>query len=150
MANLVRALSSGFIGACAVTALNLIAQRVTPNAPKLDILGMRALAAMIAGLGERPPQGEKLRTETLVGDLISNTVYYSLIGSGDSNRGTWVRAVILGLAAGVGAAFLPPLLGLGKQPTGNRTLTRLLTILWYFYGALAAATAARTLAKAAD
>jgi hypothetical protein len=150
MANFIRALGSGFIGACTVTVLNLAAQRLTPNAPKLDILGMRALAAMVAGLGEHPPQGETLRTEALVGDLISNTVYYSLVGSGESSKGTWARAVVLGLAAGLGAAFLPPLLGLGKQPTQDRSTTRVLTVLWYLKGALVTTMTARFLAQSPD
>lgn len=150
MQGLVRALSSGFIGACAVTVLNLAAQKVTPNAPKLDILGMRALAASVAGMGKRPPQGQALRIDALIGDLFSNTVYYSLIGSGKSKGGTWARALILGLAAGFGAAFLPPRMGLGEQPTSSQGTTRLLTVLWYLYGALAAATAARVLAKSTD
>jgi hypothetical protein len=150
MANIIRALGSGFIGACTVTVLNLAAQRLTPNAPKLDLLGIRALAMGFAGLGKSPPKRETLRTDALVGDLISNTLYYSLVGSGENNRGTWVRALILGLAAGLGAVFLPPLMGLGKQPTQNRSTTRLLTVLWYLKGALVAATTARFLAHSSD
>jgi hypothetical protein len=142
---IVRALISGFIGACAVTLLNLGAQRLSPSAPKLDVLGIRALAAGIAGMGVKPPHGDKLRASALAGDLVANTIYYSLVGSGESKSGTWLRATLLGAAAGLGAAFLPPYLGLGKQPTPNRTVTRLLTFFWYFYGAVAAAAAARTL-----
>lgn len=150
MANFIRALGSGFIGACTVTALNLAVQRLTPNAPKLDVLGIRALAAGFAGMGKSPPEHETLRTDALVGDLISNTVYYSLVGSGESSKGTWARAVVLGLTAGLGAAFLPPFLGLGKQPTQDRSTTRVLTVLWYLKGALVAAMTARFLAQSPD
>ena len=133
-----RALESGFAGAAAVTLLNESARRVIPQAPRLDALGMRALARGVRATGQEPPQGERLRGAALAGDLVSNTLYYSLAGAAGGGRNTWLLGSLLGLGAGVGAAFLPPRIGLGRQP-GETSATRAMTVAWYLVGGLVAA-----------
>lgn len=132
-----QALGSGFVGAVAVTAINESARRVIPNAPRLDVLGMRALARGLRDAEIPPPQGEKLRGTALAGDLLSNSLYYSLAAAGGSRR-NWLLGALLGLGAGVGAAVLPPRIGLGRQP-GETAATRAMTVAWYFAGGLATA-----------
>ena len=57
------------------------------------------------------------------------------------------RGVVLGLLAGLGAALLPPVMGLGRQP-GHRGLpTHLMTIAWYTIGGLAAAVTLKALRR---
>jgi hypothetical protein len=132
-----QALGSGFAGALAVTALNESARRVIPHAPRLDALGMRALARTFRQAGETPPQGERLRGAALAGDLLSNTLYYSLAAAGGKRR-AWLLGTLLGAGAGAGAAWLPPRIGLGRQP-GETAATRAMTVAWYLAGGLAAA-----------
>lgn len=133
-----RAVGSGFAGAAAVTLLNESARRVIPRAPRLDALGMRAIARGLRAVGQEPPQGERLRGAALAGDLVSNTLYYSLAGAAGGGRNAWLLGSLLGLGAGAGAAFLPPQLGLGHQP-GEISATRAMTVVWYLAGGLAAA-----------
>lgn len=140
-----QALGSGFAGALAVTALNESARRVIPHAPRLDALGMRALAGSVRLTGEAPPQGERLRGAALVGDLLSNTLYYSLAAAGGRNR-AWLLGALLGAGAGAGAAWLPPRIGLGRQP-GETAATRAMTVAWYLTGGLVAAAALRRLTR---
>ena len=135
------ALASGLIGAAALTAVHETARRFIPQAPRMDLVGMRALGRMSRFAGLEPPERERLYAFTMVGDLVSNAIYYSAVGSGGS-RGVWPRAVALGVAAGVGAVVLPEPLGLGKPPHIERVRTRLLTVAWYLTGALVAAAAA--------
>jgi hypothetical protein len=133
-----RAVGSGFAGAAAVTLLNESARRVIPRAPRLDALGMRAIARGLRAAGQEPPHGERLRGAALAGDLVSNTLYYSLAGAAGGGRNAWLLGSLLGLGAGAGAAFLPPQLSLGHQP-GETSATRVMTIAWYLAGGLAAA-----------
>jgi hypothetical protein len=139
-----RSLASGAIGALAVTALNEGARRRIRHAPRMDVIGMRALASVMRKVGRRPPRGRALFRQTLAGDLISNTLYYALVGAG-SRQTRLSRGIALGAAAGLGAALLPPLLGLGRQPGERRPRTPLLTVAWYTAGGIAAAVAGRLL-----
>lgn len=139
-----RALASGAVGAIAVTALNEAARRRIPHAPRMEVIGMRALSSVIEGLGGRAPRGRTLYRETLAGDLVSNTIYYALVSAGTRQRRLG-RGILLGAAAGLGAALLPPVLGLGRQPGERRPQTTLMTVAWYTAGGIAAALAGRLL-----
>jgi len=145
----VRELASGVIGALAVTALNQAARRRIPHAPRMEVIGMRALSAAIHAFGGRPPRGRKLFRETLGADLLANTVYYALVGAG-SRQTRLSRGVLLGAAAGLGAVLLPPMLGLGYPPGHRRPATPLMTLAWYTAGGVAAALAGRALDRAGE
>jgi hypothetical protein len=139
-----RSLASGAIGALAVTAINEGARRRIPHAPRMEVIGMRALSAAVQALGGRPPRGRKLFRETLGADLLSNTIYYALVGAG-SRQTRLSRGILLGAAAGLGAVILPPRLGLGRPPGNRRPVTPLMTVAWYTAGGVAAALAGRIL-----
>ena len=139
-----RSLASGAIGALALTALNEGARRRVPHAPRMDVIGMRALSAAVRALGGRPPRGRTLFRETMGADLLSNTIYYGLVGAG-ARQTRLSRGILLGAAAGLGAVLLPPLLGLGHSPGSRRPATPLMTVAWYTAGGVAAALAGRLL-----
>jgi hypothetical protein len=143
---LTRALVSGAAGALALNALHETARRMIPHAPRMDVIGMRALAQALRGADQDVPPEDELFTWTLVGDLISNALYYSLVGLG-SKDGIWFRGAALGAAAGVGGALLPPKLGLGHQPDEETPATQAMTVAWYLVGGLAAAAVASRLAR---
>ena len=140
-----QALISGAAGAVALNILHETARRIVPHAPRMDVIGMRALARSLRGLDQEVPPRDELFNWTLVGDLASNAVYYSLVGLGDED-GLWFRGAALGAAAGVGGAFLPPRMGLGRQP-GETPATLVMTITWYLVGGIVAAMVARRLAR---
>src|SRR5215218_2310300 len=108
------ALAAGAAGALALTAVHQLARRRVPYAPRMDVLGMRAIARGAHCAGRRPPTGRALYRATLAGDLISNTAYYSVVALG--GRHALRAGAGLGIAAGVGALVLPPLIGLGNPP----------------------------------
>ena len=141
-ARLIRLAGVGLVGAVTVTVLNEGVRRVLPHAPRIEVIGERALTGSLEALHVNPPQGKALYRWTLLGDLLSNSVYYSLVGLG-SRPGAWQRGGLLGLAAGVGAAVLPRPLGLGRQPGARSPVTSLLTVAWYLAGGLGAAAAAQ-------
>jgi hypothetical protein len=140
-----RALGSGLAGACALTLVHQAARRITDKAPRADILGMRALAKTIRATGRQSPPDDQLYPWTLAGDLVSNSLYYSLVGTG-GGPATWLRGTALGLGAGIGALALPGPMGLGSRPTNRTVATQVMTVAWYLLGGLAAAGVATALA----
>jgi hypothetical protein len=137
---LLKALGSGVAGALALTAVHQAAAQTIPHAPRMDVIGRRAIAKSAAALGATPPAGGRLQGAALAGDIVSNSLYYSLIAlGGGRGRSVWRRGLVLGLAAGVGAAVLPPVMGLGRQPGHRGLFTHVLTVLWYTLGGLTAA-----------
>ncbi|MBB5364715.1 hypothetical protein [Deinococcus humi] len=135
----------GLTGAVTVTILNESVRRILPHAPRIEVIGERALAGSLRALHVNPPQDAALYRWTLLADLLSNTLYYGLVGLG-ARQGAWRRGGGLGLAAGLGAATLPRPMGLGRQPGARAPLTPLLTVAWYLAGGLVAGAAARQLA----
>ena len=139
----VTSLAAGVAGAAVLTAVHETTRRVAPDAPRMDILGERAITKLMRGAGRTPPRGKKLHRLALGGDMVSNSLYYAMVGSG---RDAWLRGAALGLAAGVGAVLLPPVLGLGRAPRGVTAKTKAMTIGYYLIGGLAAAAVSRLLA----
>lgn len=139
------AAASGFAGACVLTLIHESARRALPDAPRMDVLGMRAIARTMRGVGQEPPREEELHAMALAGDVAGNSLYYSLVAVGRP-EGALLRGTILGLAAGVGAVLLPEPLGLGDAPSARTPQTKAMTVGWYLAGGLAAALAYRLLA----
>ncbi|WP_240336904.1 hypothetical protein [Rufibacter psychrotolerans] len=135
---------SGLAGAVAVTLVHETVRRFYPQAPRMDILGMRAIAKGLRSAGQTPPERDTLHTWSLVGDLVSNSIYYSLTGA--SKKALW-RGAILGAAAGVGGVVLPGPMGLGAAPSNRTRQTQALTIGYYFLAGVVAGGVARWLRK---
>jgi len=137
--DVITALGSGLAGAVALTAIHETVRRMRPDdAPRMDVLGRRAIARGMEAVGVEPPGANVLQTVALAGDLLTNAAYYALIGVG-SPKHVYLRGAALGLAAGVGGVVLPPLLGLGSAPSRRTPQTKGMTIAWYLAGGLAAA-----------
>lgn len=128
------ALLGGLAGACAITVLHQVIKKNDDEAPRMDLLGMESITKMLEKAGVEPPKDEKLYYITMAGDIVSNTIYYSLTGLNDKK--TWLKGSGLGLAAGLGAVFLPKPLGLNKKHSNYTRQTQLLSVLYYFTGGL--------------
>ena len=139
-----KAIAAGAAGAGATTILHELARRLTPDAPRADLLGKQALSRLLRAAGTVPPTGDALYTLTLAGDLASNAAYFGAVGAGPRERAVALGAV-LGLAAGAGAVLLPPYLGLSGATTGRTGATAALTVALYTVGGLVAGAAYRTL-----
>ena len=142
MNRMLRALASGAVGSTVLTLLHESARRLIPHAPRMDVIGMRAIARSLRQVDQEPPPHDQLFRATLLVDLVSNALYYSLVGVGNAQR-VWVRGGLLGLLAGLGGAFLPRRMGLGEQPGARFPATQAMTVGWYLVGGLAAAAAYR-------
>lgn len=141
---MLKALGSGLVGACALTLIHETARRFIDDAPRMDVVGMRAIAKTMRAVDVEPPV--PLHEAALAGEIVSNSLYYSLVGVGDA-RDAIRNGALLGLAAGLGAVFLPEPLGLGRQPTEDSPETQLMTVAWYLLGGLAAGAAYSAIAS---
>ena len=134
-------LIAGAAGAVALTAIHQAARAVTDAAPRMDVVGMRALARGADAVGQEAPRTHAgLYGLTLAGDLIANSAYYSLAT-------TYTRGTVLGLLAGIGALVLPERMGLGVPPKSDLLSNQVMTVAWYLVGGLAAAATAQCLVQ---
>jgi hypothetical protein len=136
--------AGGAAGALALTLVHEAARHAVPDAPRMDVLGKRALASGLRSAGMPPPPEPRLHDLALAGDLVSNTAYYALVGVGGPD-GAVARGTLLGLAAGLGAVFLPGPLGLGTGPSRRTSQTAGMTVALYTLGGLVAGAAYRGL-----
>src|SRR5205085_9118958 len=115
---LISAIGGGVAGAAILTLLHQTIKSLTPDAPRMDLLGMEAISKTLEKTGVDVPGEEALYNITLAGDMISNSLYYTLAGVGNEKQAIR-RGVLLGLAAGLGAVYLPKPLGLNPNPSNQ-------------------------------
>jgi hypothetical protein len=142
---MIEAIASGAAGAVALTLAHETARHALADAPRMDVLGKRALAAGFRAADVAPPDEPAMHAVALGGDLASNSAYYALVGLGGAD-GAVARGTLLGLAAGLGAVFLPGPLGLGTAPSRRTPQTALMTVGLYTLGGLVAGVAFAALA----
>lgn len=132
-----RALLAGLAGAVALNLIHETVRRLRPaDAPRMDVLGMRALSRLFRAVDTNPPPAPELHRLTLAADVLANALYYSFVGTGP---GAWWRGPALGLAAGAGGVLLPGPLGLGDKQSSRTPQTQIMTVAWYTLGGLVAA-----------
>jgi hypothetical protein len=136
--HLLKSLTSGLAGAAALTAVHEAGRKLVPNAPRMDIYARRATARGMALAGVEPPHANTMHSLTLVGDLLSNGLFYALAIGLDPRR-SMDRGILAGALAGLGGVLLPPLIGLGSKPSNATHRTQRMTVAYYILGGLAAA-----------
>jgi hypothetical protein len=134
-----KALASGAAGAATVTLAHEVVRQLVPDPPRMDRLGMAALARVLRATGSSVPRGEKLRGYTMVGDLVGNALFYAPVAMGRAHKRPLLRGLALGVAAGLGAVLLTPVLGLPRRHRGLTLRTKAITVGLYALGGVAAA-----------
>lgn len=133
-----KAIASGLVGAVTVTLINETGRQFIKDAPRLDVLGKRALAYPMMREGKYPPPNKELYWYSLGGDLIANSLFFSMVAFGGQNNALPIGG-FLGAAAGVGTVALSEPLGLGDEPVNRTRETEIMTVAYYLAGGLAAA-----------
>lgn len=131
-------LGSGLAGAVALNLAHEGLRRAWPNAPRMDKLGMQALSHFMQSTGKSKPSKGTLYGLTLAGDVIANTLFYSLTGA-KKPKNAWLKGSLLGTVAGLGATLLPEKMGLSDEPANRTKKTSAMTIGLYVLGGIAAA-----------
>ena len=146
---LLAAITGGFAGACALTLLHQAIKKADADAPHVDELGMEALSNGLEDLDIDAPKGSALYKWTLTGDIIANTMYYSL-GAVGNTKGAPTRTAVLGLLGGLGAVYLPEPMHLTKEFTNRTPRTKFLTVGLYTIGGIVAGSVMRLLSFNTD
>lgn len=141
--NIPAALVSGAVGAVSVTLMHECTRKTMPHPPRADVIGMKAVAALARRAGTEPP--EHLRTTALIGDLISNSFYYSSVAAGGPDNAV-VNGAVAGMAAGVGLLLLPEPLGLGGAEVNRTVGTQIMGAGMYLAAGLIAGLTYRAIA----
>jgi len=126
----------GLAGAATLTVLNETVKQFDKDAPRLDLLGMNAVAKVVKGPKGKPLK-EKVQPASLAADMISNALYYAM-AKANNKQNTYLRGALLGLGAGLSAiAVAKPL---NENDATNKTQkTQAMTIAYYIVGGLVAA-----------
>lgn len=134
----IKNLIAGLSGAIALNILHEVLKKQKKDVPRVDLVGEEALQKGLNYLGTGIEDKKDLYNATLAGDLVGNTMYYSLIGAGDAKY-LWPKAIFIGLTAGIGAVKLPEPMGLDPEPVNKTNEVQLLTVGYYLFGALVTA-----------
>ena len=137
MTRMERSLASGAAGALVLTTIHDLARRHVYYAPRMDVVAMRGFDRILPG---NYHHSRRLYRLALAGDLVANSLYYSVVPAA-STAATWMRGTVLGAIAGLGALLLPKRMGLGEPPYSRYRTNQVMTIAWYLAGGAAAAIA---------
>jgi len=132
------AIAAGLAGASTIASLHEGFRRLTPDAPRMDLLDMEALQKTLKAIHVKVPRRSELLKWTVAGEAGGNIFYYSLAGVG-GRKSIWLRSALLGLAAGITAVVLPKPLGLSEAHSNRTPQTKAMTIGLYLIGGLVAA-----------
>lgn len=128
-------LIAGLAGAAALNILHESLKKKGSDMPRVDLLGEEALQKTINYFGGNIDHDKTLYEATLAGDIIGNTIYYSLIGIGNAKY-LWPKVAMMGLSAGIGAITLPKPMGLDQEPVAKNDQVKILTFGYYLAGAV--------------
>ncbi|UOE52494.1 hypothetical protein MTO98_15570 [Mucilaginibacter sp. SMC90] len=135
---LIKNIIGGLAGAVALNILHQTVKQFDHDAPRVDLVGEEALTKGMESMGLEAPTGNALFTATLIGDIVSNTLYFSTIGFG-KKKYLLLRGTTIGLAAGIGALTLTKPIGLSDAPVTRTNKTKIMTVVWYTLGGIVTA-----------
>lgn len=142
----IKNLLAGLGGAIVLNIIHETLKKKGTDMPRVDLVGEEALQKSLNYLGTSIDNDITLYKATLAGDVISNALYYSLIGGG-SYKHIWTRAIFYGLSGGIGAVTLPEPVGLDPEPVNKTQKTKVLTVAYYLAGALVTGALLKAIAK---
>ena len=136
----------GIAGAVALNILHQAVKQFDHEAPRVDLVGEKAITKGLENASITPPKGYALFTITMAADLVSNAACYSLTGVGKKKQLPYTGA-ITGLAAGIGALTLTRPMGLSDAPVTRTDRTKILTVAWYTFGGIVAGSIMKALRR---
>lgn len=119
---------AGLGGAIALNILHETIRKNFDDVPHINELGEEALVKVMDKTSINITGENSLYTTTLVGDIVSNGVYYATTATKND--------LTSGLLAGVGAIMLPKKIGLNDEPVASNNKKKAMTVGYYIFGAL--------------
>lgn len=136
----IKYLATGLAGSTALTGLHQML-RNNDNTPNVDLLGKQALKKMMNGSSEKYSENT-LYWSTMAGDIISNSLCYSIILKAKNPVFT---GLLVGTVYGICTLFLPDILGLNKSFVKSTDKKAYMTVSYYAFGGLTAGIIAKAL-----
>lgn len=146
MKKLLQNLIGGFAGAVALNILHETVRQFDADAPRIDLVGKEGLNKTIEAAGGIPLEGGALYGAALAGDLVSNSLYYSVIGAG-KHKNLILRGTLVGITAGLGALQFTRPIGLDDTPVTRTRKVKIMTVGYYLAGGLVSACVIRALRR---
>lgn len=125
-------------GSVALNIIHELARKQLKNVPQINEIAEEGIEKVWMTMGNKPPEGKDLYGAALAGDIVANTAFFRTI-SGDTPQETWIKGILLGAAAGIGALTLSEPLGLNDKHVNRNRKVQALTILYYLIGGLVTA-----------
>lgn len=144
---IISSLAGGLAGALSVTVMQEVLRRVDPSAPRIDLVRKQA-AFKIADKfknGSKEADASTVNKLGMAGEIISNTLYFSLTATG--GKKALPVGSLLGLGMGAGALVLPAKMGLNGYFSGGTRKRKWMTMGMYLVGGMVAAAVSRCLNK---
>jgi hypothetical protein len=109
------ALAGGIAGALIIKGIHELVKKLDQDVPHFDHFDLNATQKnnFFGGEGE----SAKLFSGGLTGDLLNNAIHNSVTGLSDKDAD--LKSGILGIASGLGAVYLPEMLGINKEHKGH-------------------------------
>src|SRR5215469_6645653 len=108
------AAAGGLAGTITVASLHEALRRITPNAPRMDLLDMELIRKGLKNMNKEVPSEAELQRWAVGSELFCDTAYYGLAGIG-GKKSALLRGALLGLVAGITAVVLPKSFGLHEE-----------------------------------
>ena len=138
---LVSSVAGGLAGALSVRLVQEILRRIDPTAPRLDLLRKQAAFKIADKINGKPVEAANVNRFSAAGDIIGNTIYFSLTAA--AGKRALPAGSLLGLGMGAGALTLPTKLGLNSYFVAGTRKRKLMTMGMYLIGGLVAASVSR-------
>jgi hypothetical protein len=142
---LVSSVAGGLAGAVSVRLMQEILRRIDPTAPRIDLLRKQAAFKIADKINGEPVDAKNVNLFSTAGDIIGNTLYFSLTAA--AGKKAVPVGSLLGLGMGAGALTLPAKLGLNSYFVAGTRKRKLMTMGMYLLGGLVAASVSRCLRK---
>ncbi|HEX8333593.1 MAG TPA: hypothetical protein VF622_13315 [Segetibacter sp.] len=109
------ALAGGIAGALVIKGIHELVKKLDKDVPHFDNLDLTATQKnnFFGGEGD----SAKFFSGGLTGDLLNNAIHSSVTGLSDKDAD--LKSGILGIASGLGAVYLPEVLGINKEHKGH-------------------------------
>ena len=130
-------LLAGLGGALTLTLMQELLKRTDSNAPRLDLLGKQATSKLLKKAGKTGLSEKQVYATSLAGDLLFNTMYFSLAGI--KSKKAAATGGLLGTGMGMAAIMLPKLLHLNANYSGGNNKRKYMTMGMYIAGGLVTA-----------
>ncbi len=137
-------LLGGLAGALALNIIHETVRHFYKDAPRVDEVGKEGINHAVEAVTGQSLSGKQLYTANLTGDIISNSLFYSTIGSAET-KNLLLRGAATGISVGLSTLSMTKRMGLDDAPINRNLKTKAMTVGYYFAGGLVAGLVIRAL-----